>query len=100
MPSSDMAVHTVTLAPGSSEYQDVASKFRVTGGGMQIQEIERIHNPHLYKQYMVRKQKMAKDNGGNNERQLFHGTDAKNIRAINAQVFNRSFSGALWLVQF
>ncbi|CAH3182045.1 unnamed protein product [Porites evermanni] len=55
MPSSDMAVHTVTLAPGSSEYQDVASKFRVTGGGMQIQEIERIHNPHLYKQYMVRK---------------------------------------------
>lgn len=55
MPSSDMTVHTVTLAPGSSEYQNVASKFRVTGGGMQIQEIERIQNPHFYKQYMVRK---------------------------------------------
>ncbi|CAH3182044.1 unnamed protein product [Porites evermanni] len=35
---------------------------------------------------------MAKDNGGNNERQLFHGTDAKNIRAINAKGFNRSFT--------
>lgn len=61
---------------------------------MQIQKIERIQNPHLYKQYMLRKQKMDEDNGGNSERQLFHGTDAKNIRAINAQGFNRSFCGA------
>ena len=36
---------------------------------------------------------MDKDNGGNNERQLFHGTDAKNISAINTQGFNRSFCG-------
>ena len=55
MPSSDMTVHTMTLPPGFSEYQNVASKFQVTGGGMQILEIERIQNPHLSKQYMVRK---------------------------------------------
>ena len=94
MPRADMEVHTVALAPGSSEYQNVLSKFQVTAGGMHIQKIERIQNPHLYKQYMVRKQKMDKDNGGNNERHLFHGTDAKNISAINTQGFNRSFCGA------
>lgn len=33
-------------------------------------------------------------NRGNNERQLFHGTDAKNAVAINTQGFNRSFCGA------
>ena len=94
MPRPDMEVHTVPLAPGSSEYQNVVSKFQATARGMYIQKIERIQNPHLYKQYMVRKQKMDKDNGGNNERQLFHGTDARNISAINTQGFNRSFCGA------
>ena len=94
MTSHDMTVHTVTLDQGSSEYQNVASKFQTTGGRMQIQKIERIQNPHLYKQYKLRKQKMDEDNGGNSEQQLFHGTDAKNIRAINAQGFNRSFCGA------
>ena len=94
MPRPDMEVHTVTLAPVSSEYQSVLSKFQATARGMHIQKIERIQNPHLYKQYMVRKQKMDKDNGGNNERQLFHGTDARNISAINTQGFNRSFCGA------
>ena len=94
MPGADMEVHTVALVPGSSEYQNVVSKFQQTARGMHIQKIERIQNPHLYKQYMVRKQKMDKDNGGNNELHLFHGTDAKNIRAINTQGFNRSFCGA------
>ena len=93
MPRSDMTVHTVPLAPGSAEYQDVVRKVQATASGVHIQKIERIQNPHLYQQYMVRKQKMDKDNGGNNERQLFHGTDAKNILAINAQGFNRSFCG-------
>ena len=94
MPRPDMEVYTVTLAPGSSEYQSVLSKFQTTAWGMHIQKIERIQNPHLYKQYVVRKQKMDKDNGGNNERQLFHGTNAQNISAINTQGFNRSFCGA------
>ena len=37
---------------------------------------------------------MDKDTGGNSERELFHGTDAKNVNHINAQGFNRSFCGA------
>ena len=94
MPRPDMTVHMVTLSPTSSEYQDVVRKFQATTGGINIQRIERIQNPHLYKSYMVRKQKMDKDTGGNSERQLFHGTDAKNIGHINTQGFNRSFCGA------
>ena len=93
MPRPDVEVHTVTLDPGSSEYQNVMSKFQATADRERIRKIERIQNPHLYKQYMVQKEKMDKNNGGNNEQQLFHGTDARNVCAINTQGFNRSFSG-------
>ena len=93
MPSPDMTVHTVELAPGSPEYQSVIQKVKETSHGLRIQKIERVQNPHLYKCYMVRKEKMERDIGGNVERQLFHGTEAKNVKAINTQGFNRSFCG-------
>ena len=93
MPSADTTVHTVALLKSSSEYKDVMRKFQATASGVSIQKIERIQNPHLYQCYMVRKQKMDKDIGGNSERQLFHGTDAKNVSHINTQGFNRSLSG-------
>ena len=93
MPTPDTTVHAVPLKPASSEYRNVASKFMETACEVNIQKIERIQNPYLYMQYMVRKQKMDKDNGGNNERHLFHGTDTNNIRAINTQGFNRSLCG-------
>lgn len=47
MPRPDMTVHTVTLSPGSPEYQKVASKFQATAGRERIQKIERVQNPHL-----------------------------------------------------
>ena len=94
MPGHDSTVHRVLLPPGSPEYQDVVRKFQATAGALNIQKIERIQNPHLYQSYMVRKQKMDKDTGGNSERQLFHGTVAKNVNNINTQGFNRSFCGA------
>ena len=94
MPGHDSTVHKVLLLPSSPEYQDVVRKFQATAGALKIQKIERLQNPHLYRSYMVRKQKMDKDTGGNSERQLFHGTDSKNVNHINAQGFNRSFCGA------
>ncbi|KAL9963046.1 hypothetical protein ACROYT_G032209 [Oculina patagonica] len=94
MPRPDMTVHLVPLSQTSSEYQDVVRRFQTTGGGANIVKIERVQNPHLYKSYMVRKQKMDKDIGGNSELQLFHGTQSKNITHINTQGFNRSFCGA------
>ena len=68
-------------------------KFNSTLGGVNILTIERIQNPVLYQSYMVRKKQMDKDTGGNSERQLFHGTDSKNINHINTQGFNRSLCG-------
>ena len=93
MPEHDSTFHKVKLHPGSSEYQDVVRKFQATAGELNIQKIERVQNPHLYQSYMVRKQIMDKDTEGNIERQLFHGTDAKNIIHINTQGFNRSSCG-------
>ena len=89
-----MTVHTVELSPSSFEYQAVLLRFQATVDGVTILKIERIQNPHLYQCYTVRKQKMDKDIGGNSERQLFHGTDAKNVSHINTQGFNRSLCGA------
>ena len=61
---------------------------------MHVRSIERVQNPTLYQAYMTKKQNMDKTNAGrNNERELFHGTAAQNVAKINAQGFNRSFSG-------
>lgn len=71
------------------------SKLQATASALNVEKIERIQNPHLYQTYMLRKQKMDRDNGGvESERQLFHGTSGENIRGINAQGFNRSFCRA------
>lgn len=95
MPHPNTTVHTVQLSPGSSEYHDVMSKVQATASTLNVQKIERIQNPHLYQTYMLKKQKMDRDNGGvNSERQLFHGTRGENISRINAQGFNRSFCRA------
>ena len=93
MPRPDMTVHLVPLSQSSSQYQGVVRKFQATTSGINIKRIEQIQNPLLYKCYKMRKQKMDRDIGGNSERQLFHGTAAKNIALINTQGFNRSFSG-------
>ena len=89
----DVTVHVVKLSSTSREYQNVALKFQQTADSVAIVSIERIQNPHLYQAYQLRKEKMDKDNGGNNERQLFHGTNVDNVTKINTQGFNRSFSG-------
>ncbi|KAJ7377466.1 positive regulation of interleukin-4-mediated signaling pathway [Desmophyllum pertusum] len=88
-----MSLPAIKLPRESSEYQDVAKKFQQTGGSVAIVNIERIQNPHLYQVYQLRKEKMDKDNGGNNERQLFHGTNPDSMTKINTQGFNKSFSG-------
>ena len=90
----DVTVHTVQLSLASREYQDVALKFHQTGGSAAIVSIERVQNPHLYQAYQLRKVKTDKDNGGNNERQLFHGTNPDRVVKINTQGFKSSFAGA------
>lgn len=86
-------MHTVRVASHSSEFHSVLQEFQKTAGAAAITSIKRIQNPLLYQAYQLRKQKMDKDNGGNNERLLFHGTASGNVKKINSQGFNRNFSG-------
>lgn len=60
------------------------------GRADQLCTIERIQNPHLYSMYSTFKKSMK---GQDNEKRLFHGTDAANIDSINANNFSRSFAG-------
>ena len=56
----------------------------------EIIKIERVQNPRLYKAFLVKKQSM---DGGENEKQLFHGTKSDSIVSINTNNFSRSFAG-------
>ena len=79
-------VHLVSLQTSSQEYQDVLTHFKATGGvSTQIINIERVQNPGLYQQYLAKKATM---DGGENEKQLFHGTRFANTPSINANNFN------------
>jgi len=86
-------VLTVPLDPNSPEYQNVVSKLLATASGVNIKKIERVQNPRLFRSYMTLKQEMDTTNFGKSERQLFHGTDGKNVSKINTQGLNRSLSG-------
>ena len=82
-------VHLVSLQTSSQEYQDVLTHFEATGGVRTQINIERVQNPGLYKQYLAKKATM---DGGENEKQLFHGTRFANTPSINANNFNRNFA--------
>jgi len=57
-------------------------------------QIERIQNPALYKQYVIRKTEMDKANSAvQNERTLWHGTSVDTLPSIDDTGFNRSYCG-------
>ncbi|CAH1784890.1 unnamed protein product [Owenia fusiformis] len=86
---------TVALTNGSAEYNKVSQIFMGSIGQRNINQILRIQHPTRYRQYMITKQEMEKKNGKTfqNERTLFHGTDANSIDNINSDGFNRSYCG-------
>ena len=102
----EVSVQCVDLTPGSKEYNRVLQEFNKTMTPVpgayfssksytKIVKIQRIQNPGLYSQYIVKKKDMDKHNppGHQNERRLFHGTPADVCPKINQQGFNRSFAG-------
>ena len=93
----DVDVHLVELASSSVEYQEVVERLQETvASDLMIKSVERIQNPYLYQAYQLRKQKMDRDNPeADNERQLFHGTNSNNVKKINTQGFDRSFTGSV-----
>uniref|UniRef100_A0A452SAT9 Poly [ADP-ribose] polymerase n=1 Tax=Ursus americanus TaxID=9643 RepID=A0A452SAT9_URSAM len=57
-------------------------------------QIERIQNICLWQSYQIKKKHMDMKNGHtDNERVLFHGTDADSVPYVNQHGFNRSYAG-------
>ncbi|XP_053420396.1 protein mono-ADP-ribosyltransferase PARP15 [Nycticebus coucang] len=84
----------VPLQPGQSEYNTVEDKFTETCSSYTIEKIEKIQNKFLWDSYQLKKKHMDYKNGHtNNEKLLFHGTDAASVPLINQHGFNRSLAG-------
>ena len=90
MPRDDRDVHLVSLPKNSPEFGEVSHMFFATVEGVAITSIERIQNPWLYQTYILTKEKVDKNNGGKNERQLFHATSFRRVKLINSQGFKRN----------
>ncbi|XP_070262435.1 protein mono-ADP-ribosyltransferase PARP14-like isoform X2 [Myotis yumanensis] len=84
----------VELQPGQSEYSKVADAFNQTCSQFKIEKIERIQNRSLWQHYQTKKKTMDDKNGHTqNEKLLFHGTDADSLPHVNQHGFNRSYAG-------
>ena len=92
----ELEVHLVTLDPKnpkhSDEYKKIHNHFNQTASNQQILQIQRIQNPSLMKQYLVKKQSLD-DKNGSNEKALFHGTRGNILNVINKTGLNRSYAG-------
>lgn len=87
-------VYLAELQPGHAEYNKVADAFNKTCSQFKILKIERIQNPSLWSAYQTKKKIMDKKNGQiQNEKLLFHGTDANSLPHVNLYGFNRSYAG-------
>ena len=93
----DVPLHVVDLLSSNAEYVDTKQRFdhSMSGRYTSIVKIQRIQNPALYFQFIVRKKEMDKHNppGHQNEHRLFHGTSVDTCPKINQSGFNRSFAG-------
>ncbi|XP_018429790.1 PREDICTED: poly [ADP-ribose] polymerase 15-like [Nanorana parkeri] len=86
-------VMEVDVAPGTSEYTTVQQKFQQSCRNI-ILKIQRVQNRDLWLNYQIKKQNIDSKNGStNNEKELFHGTDANSIQHVNHNGFNRSYAG-------
>ncbi len=90
-----VAVHKVCLDPNNpshqKEYKNISDLFLQTANE-KILQIERIQNPSLFKQYIMKKQSLDEKNGSN-EKLLFHGTKGDKLKEINESGLNRNYAG-------
>ena len=95
----EAVVHKADLPESCSEYKRVVDSFNKTAvegkDYSKIVAVKRIQRPFLYKQYMLKKQEMDRENPSDivNERQLFHGTSKEALEAIIHNNFDRVFAG-------
>uniref|UniRef100_A0A4W3H684 Poly [ADP-ribose] polymerase n=1 Tax=Callorhinchus milii TaxID=7868 RepID=A0A4W3H684_CALMI len=86
---------SVALQQSTLEYQRVETLFKNTCSQFQIIQIERLQNPFLWKNYIIKKQYFHEKNpnGTKNEHVLFHGTAPEAKDSISNLGFNRSYAG-------
>nr|XP_045582068.1 uncharacterized protein LOC123745523 isoform X2 [Procambarus clarkii] len=74
----------VPLDPGNKEYQEVASRLRLTLPNANVQKIERLQNPYLWRLLQYKKASLSSryDDNQLNIQRLFHGTDPDKIDTI------------------
>ena len=91
----ELAVHLVPLNPNDpkhkDEYKNISAHFQQTASE-QIVQIQRIQNPSLFKQYLMKKQSLD-EKSGSYEKFLFHGTRGDKLNEINENGLNRSYAG-------
>ncbi|KAK5858648.1 hypothetical protein PBY51_002771 [Eleginops maclovinus] len=86
---------TVELLPTHAEYRTVKEAFKRTVGKT-VLKIERLQNVHLRRAYEAQKKQISdkyKQQGGECEKLLYHGTTQDNCESIIKTGFNRRFSG-------
>ncbi|KAF3837194.1 hypothetical protein F7725_004658 [Dissostichus mawsoni] len=89
------ALKTVELLPSYAEYRTVKEAFKRTVGKT-VLKIERLQNVHLRRAYEAQKKQISdkyKQQGGECEKLLYHGTTQDNCESIVKTGFNRRFSG-------
>ncbi|XP_007893224.2 protein mono-ADP-ribosyltransferase PARP10 [Callorhinchus milii] len=75
------------IRPFYDTLQDFYNKIRIV-------KVEKVNNPLLYQQYMLKKAKLQAVLGQTNvERVLYHGTNEESAKEIYVHGFNRSFCG-------
>uniref|UniRef100_UPI00398F072A poly(ADP-ribose) polymerase family member 14-related sequence 1 isoform X2 n=1 Tax=Pristiophorus japonicus TaxID=55135 RepID=UPI00398F072A len=86
---------SVQLQQQSSEYQEVEKSVKASLPQLRIVKIERLQNPSLWKNYMIKSQLLNDKNPGGtqNEKLLFHGTAPDTLDSISNHGFNRSYAG-------
>ncbi|TNN79433.1 Poly [ADP-ribose] polymerase 14 [Liparis tanakae] len=83
----------VLVNAGTAEHTEVLTLFQATCK-QPVTKIERIQNPVLWKSLQIKKCDMEqRNNHGNNEKRLFHGTCPDTVAHINEHGFNRSYAG-------
>ena len=72
----------------SSEFRRVRNLFQISNRGLYIRKLQRIENPFLMGQYLLKKEDMLRRYLPVRERLLFHGTKNSCVRGICAENFD------------
>ncbi|NXY46706.1 PAR12 polymerase, partial [Ceuthmochares aereus] len=80
----DLGYKAVELSNTAAEYDKIKQMFHQTMKSYSVLNIKRIQNPSLWKVFQWQKDRMKRENGGNevNEKLLFYGTNSSFVETI------------------